>query len=79
MTILARAPGRLRNRQRRLSTQRGQSSFEYAVVCTALGMALFFPLQDKESPDQPRSTIAMLLQAFRDGYQKFSHALSLPD
>lgn len=51
---------------------------EYAVVCAALAFALFYPIQDGESPDQARTTVQIILEGFRTAYQKISYAISLP-
>jgi hypothetical protein len=56
----------------------GQSSMEYVVVCAALAFALFFPIQDAESPDGPRTTFEIIIDGFKAAYEKFSYAISLP-
>ncbi|RZI43939.1 hypothetical protein EGT07_00445 [Herbaspirillum sp. HC18] len=58
--------------------QRGQSSLEYGVVCAALAFALFVPILDAASPDTERTTVNIILEAFRTAYEKFSYAISLP-
>jgi hypothetical protein len=58
--------------------QFGQAMLEYTEVCAALGFALFYPIQDAESPEQARTTVQIILEGFQTAYQKFSYALSLP-
>ena len=52
---------------------------EYTLVCAALAMALFVPIQDRTSPEAPRSAAQLLLDGFRTAYEKFSHAISLAE
>lgn len=59
--------------------ERGQSMMEYTLVCAALALALFLPLQDDVSTEAPRSAAQLLLEGFRTAYEKFSHALSLAE
>ncbi|NEX61130.1 hypothetical protein [Noviherbaspirillum galbum] len=59
--------------------QRGQAMVEYAVVCAALALALLVPVADAFSADDPRTAADLLLDAFRNAYQRFSYAISLPD
>lgn len=58
--------------------QCGQSMTEYAVVCAALAFVLFYPIQDSVSPDKSRTTVQIVLDAFKTAYQNFSYAISLP-
>lgn len=59
--------------QRRIETsQHGQSSIEYVVVCAALAFALGVGMVDD------RSVLRELIGAFNTAYQKFSYSLSLP-
>lgn len=59
--------------------QRGQSSIEYVIVCSALAAALFVPIKDDvASPDKARTTVQIILEGFQTAYQKFSYAISLP-
>lgn len=51
----------------------GQSSMEYAVICAALAAALGLGMADSDS------VLWQLVQAFRAAYQKYTHAMSLPD
>ncbi len=66
------------HRHRVRPRQCGQSSMEYAVVCAALAFALFYPIQDAQSPDRARTAVEILLDGFKTAYQKFSYAISLP-
>jgi hypothetical protein len=52
--------------------QYGQSSIEYAIVCTALAFALGVGMIDDHS------VLWQLIDALRLVYQKFSYAISLP-
>lgn len=52
--------------------QRGQSSVEYVVVCTALAIALGVGMTDHNS------VLWELIDAFNTAYQKFSYSMSLP-
>lgn len=58
--------------------QSGQSMMEYTVVCGALAFALFYPIQDAGSPDEPKTAVQIVLDGFRTAYQRFSYAISLP-
>ncbi len=53
--------------------QRGQSSVEYVVVCAVLAVALFVA-----APNEEKSVLKQLLDAFNTAYQKISYSLSLP-
>ena len=52
---------------------------EYTLVCAALALALFVPIQDEVSTGAPRSAAQLLLEGFRTAYEKFSHSLSLAE
>lgn len=52
--------------------QAGQSSMEYVVICAAIALALGLGMADEQS------VLWQLIQNFRQGYEKFSFALSLP-
>lgn len=52
--------------------QRGQSSMEFVVVCAALAIALGVGMSGNTS------VLEQLLDAFKDAYQDFSYAISLP-
>ena len=52
--------------------QRGQSSMEYVVVCSALALALGLSLFDDGS------ALHELIEALKLAYRKFSFSLSLP-
>lgn len=52
--------------------QRGQSSVEYVVVCTALAFALGVGMSDHNS------VLWELINAFNTAYQKISYSMSLP-
>lgn len=54
------------------TTQRGQSSMEYIVVCGALVLALGIGMSNDQS------VLRDLLEAFRTAYHNFSYAISLP-
>lgn len=58
--------------------QCGQAATEYAVVCAVLAFVLFYPIQDGVSPDKSRTTVQIVLEAFKTAYQNFSYAISLP-
>jgi hypothetical protein len=58
--------------------QRGVSTIEYVCACAALAVALFVPIQDAASPDQPRTALGIVLDAMARAYQNFSYAISLP-
>lgn len=58
--------------------QLGQSLIEYTLICAALCIALLVPVIDGVSPDQPRSALDLLLDGFREAYEKFSYSISLP-
>lgn len=60
--------------------QRGQSMVEYIVVCGALAVALFVPIQDDPAnPGTKRSTVKIVLDMFQELYQKTSYSTSLPN
>lgn len=61
-----------RHRVRTRSPQKGQSSMEYVVVCTALALTLGIGMWSDDS------VLKELLQAFRTAYEKIAFALSLP-
>jgi len=62
-----------------LQRQAGFAAVEYTVVCAALALALFVPIQDDPaSPDKGRSTIEILSAGLQKAYKNFSHATSLP-
>lgn len=64
---------------RRTQRQRGQAMLEYLVVCAALAFALFYPIRDDPaSPDKARTTVQIVLDAFKRAYQNVSHSISLP-
>lgn len=52
--------------------QVGQAMIEYVVVCAALALALGVGLTDDDS------ALWQMIKNFREGYQHFSFALSLP-
>lgn len=56
----------------RRTSQRGQSSMEYAVVCAALAFALGVGMVDDNS------VLRELIEALKTAYQKISYAISLP-
>ena len=56
----------------RIACQCGQSSVEYAVVCTALAFALGVGMTDHNS------VLWELIEAFKTAYQKISYSMSLP-
>lgn len=58
---------------------RGQAMIEYVVVVAALAFALFYPITDGASPDQPRTTIQIMVNGFRQAYENISSALSIPE
>ena len=59
--------------------QRGQSLMEYTVVCAALAVALFVPVPGADGPEGSRTTVQILLDGFRNAYQRFSFTISLPN
>jgi hypothetical protein len=62
------------------AVQAGHTMTEYMVMCAALAFFLFVPIQDNPaSPDQPRTTLQILIDGFASAYQKFSYAISLPN
>jgi len=64
---------------RQMQRQRGQAMLEYLVVCAALAFALFYPIRDDPaSPDKARTTVQIVLDAFKRAYQNVSHSISLP-
>jgi Flp pilus assembly pilin Flp len=46
---------------------------EYTVICAAIAAALGLGMADRDS------VLWQLVQAFRTGYQKVTHAMSVPD
>lgn len=61
------------------SRQRGQSMTEYVVACAVMAFVLFVPIAgDAASPGGAKTTIELLLDGFKRGFQKFSYAISLP-
>ncbi|MDI1260152.1 hypothetical protein [Aquabacterium sp.] len=58
---------------------RGQAMVEYMVVVAAITFALFYPIKDVSSPDQPRTTVQIMVNGFREAYQNISAALSIPE
>lgn len=66
------------NHPRLPRTRRGQSMIDYLVACAALAFALFVPLRDAASPDEPRTAAGIVLHAFQTAYDRFSYAMSLP-
>ena len=68
------------NKPRENRLESGQSLMEYAAVCAALAFILFVPIQDNPaSPDNPRTTVQIVLNAFHTAYLNISHAISLPN
>ena len=59
--------------------EQGQALIEYVVVVAALTFALFYPIVDASSPDQPRTTVQILINGFRQAYENISGALSIPE
>lgn len=53
--------------------QRGQSSVEYAVICVAVTLALGIGMADRDS------VLWQVVDAFRNGYQKFTYAISVSE
>ena len=53
--------------------QRGQSSVEYAVICAAVALTLGIGMADESS------VLWQLVDAFRNGYQKFTYAISISE
>ena len=51
----------------------GASSIEYLVACAVLIAALGIAMADDGS------VLKQLVQAFRQAYQNYSHAISLPE
>jgi hypothetical protein len=62
----------------RRRAQRGQSSLDYIVACAALAFALFVPLRDSASPDEPRTAAGIVLHFFQLAYERVSYAISIP-
>ncbi len=62
-----------------LKREQGQAMIEYVVVVAALTFALFYPIADATSPDQPRTTVQILINGFRQAYENISGALSIPE
>ncbi|MBC7699452.1 hypothetical protein [Aquabacterium sp.] len=62
-----------------LQRTRGQAMVEYMVVVAALTFALFYPITDASSPDQPRTTVQIMINGFRQAYENISAALSIPE
>jgi hypothetical protein len=59
-------------------SQRGQSTLDYMLGCAALAFALFVPLRDGASPDEPRTAVEIVLSSFRQAYERISYSISLP-
>lgn len=57
---------------------RGQSLLDYMLACAALAFALFVPLRDASSPDEPRTAVEIVLSAFKLAYERVSYSISLP-
>lgn len=57
---------------------RGQSMLDYMLACAALAFALFVPLRDAASPDEPRTAVEIVLYGFKAAYERISYAISLP-
>ena len=53
--------------------QRGQSSVEYTVICAAIALALGIGMVDQDS------ALWQLVDAFRNGYQNFTYAISISE
>lgn len=53
--------------------QRGQSSVEYTVICAAIALTLGVGMAD------PDSVLWQLVDALRNGYQKFTYAISISE
>lgn len=53
--------------------QRGQAGIEYAIAAAVLAVALSGHL-----PGTDRSAAAMLVDAFREAWASYAHALSFP-
>jgi hypothetical protein len=51
---------------------------DYMLACAALAFALFVPLRDAASPDEPRTAVEIVLHAFKAAYERISYAISLP-
>ena len=66
------------HRSARPRRQRGQAIIEYALVCAALALVLFVPIADTASGGVAKSTVELILDGFRKGFQRFGHAISLP-
>lgn len=64
--------------RRRCRAARGQSTVEYMLACAALAFALFVPLRDAASPDEPRTAVEIVLHSFQLAYERISYAISLP-
>ena len=60
-------------KRRRRNEHSGQSAMEYAVICAAIAAALGLGMADDGS------VLRQLVQAFRAGYQRYTHAMSVPD
>ena len=58
--------------------QSGQAMVEYVVVCGALAIALFVPIDDFDSPDKSRSAIEIVIDGLKLAYERISFALSVP-
>jgi hypothetical protein len=59
--------------------QRGQSMMEYVVVTAALAAALFLPVPEGQADNQNGKPVwQYLASSFEVGYERFSHAISLP-
>lgn len=53
--------------------QCGQSSVEYTVICAAIALALGIGMADQDS------ALWQLVDAFRNGYQNFTYAISISE
>jgi len=58
--------------------ERGQSTLDYMLACAALAFALFVPLRDAASPDEPRTAVEIVLNSFKLAYERVSYSISLP-
>ena len=56
-----------------MSSQSGQSSVEYAVICAAIALTLGIGMADSNS------TLWQLVDAFRSGYRNFTYAISISE
>lgn len=58
--------------------QRGQSAFEYVVLCAALAFILFVPISDAGSGGAARTTVQLLFDGFSKMYKNVSRSISYP-